>query len=289
MTEIRSELRHENIATNGIHLHVVQAGPEDGPLVILLHGFPEFWYGWAGQIDALVDAGFRVWVPDQRGYNLSDKPKRVRAYHLDELATDIFGLISAAGVEKAHVVGHDWGAAVVWWMGLLNPEPLDRLVTVNVPHPVVMKRHLLSSFAQLRKSWYMFFFQLPWMPERVMLGNDCAQGKRLLKGASNEGSFDDEDLELYQKAWEQPDAVRSMVNWYRAAFRFLPSPSEMRVTVPMMLIWGTNDIALGEEMAQPSIGLCDQGRLEKIKGASHFVQHDEPERVGALIREFLEE
>src|SRR5207253_9158857 len=130
--------------------------PENGPLVILLHGFPEFWYGWRAQIDFLVGAGYRVIVPDQRGYNVSDKPKSIAAYNLDLLAKDVIGLIDAAGRERATVIGHDWGAAVAWWTAIKYPDRLDKLVILNVPHPIVTRRALQGSLKQMRKSWYMF-------------------------------------------------------------------------------------------------------------------------------------
>src|SRR4051794_28893294 len=157
-----ASLVHVNPTTNGVMLHAVAAGPGDGPLVILLHGFPEFWYGWRHQIEPLAAAGFRVLVPDQRGYNLSDKPKKIPAYNLDVLARDVVGLIDDAGAARACVVGHDWGGAVAWWLGVKHPERLAKLALLNIPHPLVMRRALRRSSEQRRKSSYMFSFQLPW-------------------------------------------------------------------------------------------------------------------------------
>jgi len=155
------------VKTNGIRLNVLQEDPKDGPLVILLHGFPEFSYSWRKQIGSLTEAGFRVWAPDQRGYNTSDKPDGLDAYSLDELAADVIGLIDAAGVEKALIVGHDWGASVAWWTAGKYPERIHKMVVMNVPHGGVMQKHLKKSLTQLRKSWYMFFFQIPWLPETL--------------------------------------------------------------------------------------------------------------------------
>ena len=143
---------HHFIQTNGITLHTVMAGPVDGPVVILLHGFPEFWFGWRRQIPALAGAGFRVWVPDQRGYNLSDKPKGVVAYRLEALGADILGLINATGQERVYLAGHDWGAMVAWWVALNAPERLRRLAILNVPHPYVMRKHLLADPRQRARS-----------------------------------------------------------------------------------------------------------------------------------------
>ena len=276
------------IPTNGINLHVVQAGPKDGPLLILLHGFPEFWYGWKHQISYLARAGYRVWAPDQRGYNLSDKPKEVSAYNLDYLSDDIMGLIDAAGKEKAFIVGHDWGAGVAWWSANKYRERIERMVILNVPHHAVMQQAVRSSFRQLQKSWYIFFFQLPRLAEALVRYNNWKMGIRALQNSSQPGTFSKTDLELYRQAWSQPHAITGMINWYRAIVRqqpkSLPSP---RIQVPTLMIWGTQDKFLGRELAAKSIELCDDGRLVMIEEATHWVQHEQPERVNELIAEFL--
>ena len=281
-------LEHDRVSTNGVTLHVAMAGPADGPLVVLLHGFPEFWYGWRRQMEPLASAGYRVWVPDQRGYNTSDKPRRVRDYRIGELAADIFGLIRAAGVDRAHVVGHDWGAAVAWWMALAEPAMIDRLAILNVPHPVVFARTLRSSRRQRRKSRYMMLFQLPWLPERLLASRGFARGTRMLRSTSNSGSFSDEDLNRYVEAWRQPGAIRSMLNWYRA-LRYRDRPAARRVTVPTLMLWGARDVALTREMAPASIELCDDGRLEVLETATHWVQHDEPEWVTERLLDHLDQ
>jgi len=284
----KTEIRHRTIATNGVRLHGVEAGPEDGRLLILLHGFPEFWYGWRRQIGPLAAAGYRVLVPDQRGYNLSGKPRRVSSYNLDRLARDVLGLIEAAGAAKARVVAHDWGALVGWWLGIRYPQTLERLALLNVPHPLVMQRALLHSSAQRKKSRYMFFYQLPWLPERIFTRNDFAYAEKALRGSSRSGTFSDEDIVRYKEAWSQPRAVRSMIHWYRAALRARPrQPKNPRVSVPTLLIWGAQDRFLGKEMAQASIDLCDRGRLELLAEATHWVHLEEPERVNRLLVDFL--
>lgn len=280
-------MRHRTIFTNGIRLHAVEAGPEDGPL-IFLHGFPELWYGWRQQIAPFAEAGFRVLAPDQRGYNTSDKPKGVRAYGRDSLAGDVLGLINEAGREKAYVVGHDWGGIAAWWLGMKHPDRIERLAILNCPHPGVMKRHLLKNPRQLKRSWYMFFFQLPRLPEWTLRKDDYQNLVKTLRWTSRRGTFKDEDLRVYREAWAQPGALTAMLNWYRAGLRVRPErPPSPRVTVPTLLIWGTKDRALGEELAQPSIDLCDQGRLARIEEATHWLQHEEPERVNALIGDFF--
>lgn len=272
------------IATNGIRLHVVEAGPEDGPLVLLLHGFPEFWYGWHRQIGPLAAAGFRVVVPDQRGYDLSDKPRGVRSYDMDTLALDIVGLIDALGRDRAHVAAHDWGGAIGWWLGVKHAHRLDRLALLNIPHPRVMEETLRKSAKQRARSSYMFFFQLPWLPERTLGRNSHDLLVRTLRKTSRPGTFTDKDLALYRAAWARPGALTGMLNWYRAALRARPAqPQSPRVTVPTLLIWGKKDLALGHEMVQPSLDLCDQGRVVFFEEATHWVQHEEPAAVNRLM------
>ena len=279
---------HSQIKTNGIHLHVAQAGPKDGPLVILLHGFPEFWYGWRHQISFLADAGYRVWAPDQRGYNLSEKPDRIADYRIDALAADVIGLIDAAGRKKAFLIGHDWGAAVAWFIARTDPERLKRMVILNVPHGAVMQTHLRRNPAQRRRSWYIYFFQIPWLPEMLSRLGNWAPIARTLIRSSRPGTFSRKELAVYRRAWSQPKAFRSMVNWYRAVVQQPPAPPEnKRVSVPTLLIWGVHDLFLGREMAQPSINLCDDGRLVFFEEATHWVQHEEGEGVNSLIGKFL--
>lgn len=280
--------RHRTITTNGIRLHAVEAGSAGGPLVILLHGFPEFWYGWHRQIEPLAAAGFHVLAPDQRGYNLSDKPQKIAAYNLDLLACDVVGLIEEAGAGKARVVGHDWGGAVAWWLGIKHPERLEKLALLNVPHPLVMRRAVRQDPVQRKKSSYIFYFQLPWLPERSFRADGFARGVKSLRGSSRPGTFSDADLALYREAWSQPGAVRSMLHWYRASLRARPQPpASPRVSVPTLLLWGARDRFLGRELAPPSIDLCDHGRLEFLEEASHWIQHEEAERVNRELVGFF--
>lgn len=281
-------LEHVFLPTNGIRLHVVQSGSRYGSLVILLHGFPEFWYGWRRQILPLTDAGLRVWIPDQRGYNLSDKPEAIAAYRFDELARDVIGLIDAAGVDQCYLVGHDWGGAVAWWVALHYPERVNKLAILNMPHPAVMMQTVFSSFAQLRRSWYIFFFQIPFLAESILRNNDWELMARMLRGGSKPDSFTVEDIEQYKHAWWYKGAVASMLSWYRAAAQMPPDMSgDLRIKVPTLLLWGAEDNALGREMAQPSIDLCDQGKLVFFEEASHWLQHDEADAVNKHLVDFF--
>ena len=284
------QYQHIDIHTNGIRLHTVQAGPENGKAVFLLHGFPEFWCGWRHQIDYLAGQGYRVIAPDQRGYNLSDKPQGVAAYNLDHLAADVIGLIDATGQERVSLVGHDWGAAVAWWTANKYPDRLEKLVILNVPHHRVMSRALRSSFTQIRKSWYFFFFLLPWLPEQVLRRNNWEAFTRVFRRLIRRGSFAEADIVHYLQAWSQPGAITAMINWYRALFRAPPQRLRgSKITVPTLMVWGVRDAALGIELARPSIELCDEGRLVLFDEGTHWIQHNEPQRVNQLIGEFLKE
>jgi len=282
-------LGFSNIETNGIRLHVAKAGAPEQIPVILLHGFPEFWYGWRSQILPLAEAGFQVIVPDQRGYNLSEKPDGIPSYHIEELAKDVVSLFDSLGIEKINLVGHDWGAAVAWHVAGQYPDRLDKLAILNVPHPNVMVQTLRRSLSQLVKSWYILFFQLPSIPERVMRWNRYQTMRQMMLASSRPNAFEAADLDRYVNAWSQPGALTAMLNWYRAAFRWgqrkMVSPA--RIRVPTLMLWGRNDMALSSEMAQPSIELCDRGQLVFFENASHWIQHDEKDEVNRLLIEFL--
>jgi epoxide hydrolase 4 len=281
-------LEHVTLPTNGIHLHVVQSGSRYGSLVILLHGFPEYWYEWRRQIQPLAAAGYRVWVPDQRGYNLSDKPQGIGSYRLDELAEDVLGLINAAGAEKCYLAGHDWGAAVAWWVALRHPDRLHKLAILNTPHPAVLAKTVTHSFTQLRRSRYMFFFQIPYFSEAILRNDDWARVVKMLHATSKPGSFTEDDLVQYRKAWWRRGAFSSMLNWYRAALQMPPDMSgDMHIHVPTLILWGAKDVALSREMAEPSLDLCDQGKLVFFEDSSHWVQLDEAEAVNKHLIEFF--
>lgn len=271
---------------NGIRLHYVEAG--EGPLVVLLHGFPEFWYSWRHQIPALAQAGFHVVAPDMRGYNLSDRPHDWRRYDADTLAEDIAGLIGHLGQGPAYLAGHDWGAVIAYQTAMRHPELLRKLAILNVPHT----ERMLAGFRtlrQLRKSWYMFFFQIPGLPEWLMARDDFSFAKRSLR-ADSPGAFSDADLERYAQAWAQPGALTGMVNYYRAALRRSPRAALAGlapIQTETLVIWGMRDRHLGSELAQPLPQWVPNVRVERLPQATHWVQHDEPQRVNELLIEFF--
>lgn len=283
------ELEHSNIETNGIRLHVVQAGPKSGTPVLFLHGFPENWRCWIRQLPVLAQAGCRVIIPDQRGYNLSDKPGGIKNYRVEELTKDILGLINALDYEKVNLVGHDFGAVVAWSLGIQNPERLHRLAVLNVPHPAVMQRFLRRDFEQLRRSWYIFFFQLPWIPEAGMRFQEGREMIRALKNSGKKYTFTNEDIQSYKEAWAQPGAITAMINWYRAAARYpmLDPERDVCVHIPTLMMWGMNDVALTHRMARPSMDYCKDGRLLFFPEATHWVQRDEAEEVNRHLLEFI--
>lgn len=281
---------NQQIETNGITLHVVMAGPQTGEPVILLHGFPEFWYGWRQQIDYLADKGYRVIVPDQRGYNLSDKPTGVDMYTLDVLALDVVGLMDALDYQQVYLVGHDWGAAVAWEVAEIYPDRVQKLAILNVPHPhIVGKALLLGNIKQMFKSWYMLFFQVPSVPETLISSNYDSFGKGLQR-SGKAGAFSDDDIERYKEAWAQAGALTAMINWYRAAGRGARRRGERpapHITPPTLILWGEKDFALESSLADESARICDDAQLIYFPDAGHFVQHDEPDAVNERLANFF--
>jgi len=285
---MNADFQHIFVETNRIRLHVVTAGDPGGKPVILLHGFPEFWYGWRHQIPALADAGFRVIVPDQRGYNLSDKLRRIRPYQMDELVGDVTGLIEYFGYEKVYLAGHDWGAGVAWSTAISSPAQIEKLAILNVPHPQVLLETIRKSPRQMLRSWYIAFFQIPGLADWLMSINHFAGATKLLRASGKKSTFTEEDLFEYRKAWTNSGGLTGMINWYRAVVRYRRvSTNKMRVQVPTLILWGKKDIALMEDMARKSIEFCEEGRLIYFDEASHWVQHDESAAVNReLIRFF---
>ena len=279
----------ENLSfQNGaVSLHAVAAGPNDGPVVVLLHGFPEFSYGWRQQIEPLAATGFRVVVPDQRGYNLSSKPSGVAAYALAELVSDVIAIADQLGREKIFLAGHDWGAAVAWSAALLHPQRISKLAVLNVPHPSVMRKFLSTRPRQLLRSWYMFFFQLPWLPEIFFSAFNFRIVSRSLLRSSRPGTFSTEDLAQYRAAWSQPGALTGMINWYRALFRARVKFSDNIVRVPTRILWGERDAFLLAEMARESLRYCTNAELFTFANATHWLQHEEAARVSELLIDFF--
>ena len=284
--DVGVDLEHHDRSGDGVRLHVVEAGPRDGPPVLLLHGFPECWACWRSQIGPLVAAGLRVIVPDQRGYNLSDRPRGIGPYRLDRLTLDAVALLDSLRIDRVVVVGHDWGGMVAWWLAITEPQRVSALVACNIPHPLVMRRFMWRDPRQRRRSWYVYFFQLPWFPERWLGRHDFKVLRSMLRGSSRRGTFGDDILDVYHQAWRRPGALTSMLAWYRAAVRRpLRRPECVEVQAPTTIVWGARDRALGVDMVEPSLALCRIGRSRIVDDATHWIQHEEPELVTGAILE----
>lgn len=273
---------------NGVHLHVVEAGPPDGPLVILLHGFPDFWWGWRRQIEPLAAQGFHVVVPDQRGYNQSDKPRGLAAYQIDTLAADVIRLAASYNCSRFHLVGHDWGGLVAWWTAMRYPTQVDHLAIVNAPHPEVWRYMKHHRFRQAMRSAYVAFFQLPWLPELVLKAGNFMLLRRALMHSSRPFAFTAEDMAWYVEAWARPGALTAMLNYYRA-LRYKPSGAPVRIQPPTLLIWGQQDRFLDPAVAQASLALCDHGQALFLDTATHWVQLEEVEIVNNALNHFLKD
>ncbi|MCL7748294.1 alpha/beta fold hydrolase [Halalkalibacter alkaliphilus] len=276
------------INTNRVTLHTAVAGPSDGPLVILLHGFPEFWYGWKKQITPLVKAGYRIVIPDQRGYNLSDKPHEISQYTLDLLRDDIIGLIKHFKREKASIVGHDWGGAVAWHIASTRPSYVDTLIPINMPHPAVFGKMIFRCPTQLVRSLYILFFQLPLIPEEALCVNEYKLMKNILLCSCQANTFKKEEIRKYQASWSQTGALRAMLHWYRAirlgSLNMVPNS---KVVIPVRMIWGKYDPFLSLNLAKESMKMCTDGRLTLIDDATHWVQHEQHELVNLFLLKYL--
>ena len=226
-------------------------------------------------------------APDLRGYNLSAKPEGISAYLLDVLADDVLGLADALGRRRFAIVGHDWGGVLAWHLAARDPGRIERAVILNAPHPATMRDFARAHPTQLARSWYVAFFQLPGLPERMLRAGDYAWLANGLTGSSRPGTFGDADLAHYRRAWSQPGALTAMLAWYRAVRLQQPPTTPLRVEVPVQVIWGDRDRFLDHRLAEAGIAACEHGEVHHLRQASHWVQHEEPDEVNRLLRRFL--
>ena len=280
--DIGVPVEHSFVRANGVRFHVVEAG--EGPLVLLLHGFPEFWYSWRTQLPALAQR-FRVVAPDLRGYNLSDKP--AAGYDYATLARDVSELIVALGEERAHVVGHDWGGLLAWGAAAFYPERVARLAILNAPHPGAYLRELRRNPRQILKSWYIGLFQVSGLAERLLAAGHAARIARMLRSSSVEpGVFSTADLAAYRRAATRPGALPAMLAYYRRIPRSLLQDIEASarpIAAPTLLIWGMRDVALVPELTEGLERWVSDLRVERIPDAGHWVQHERPALVNRLL------
>lgn len=270
-----------------IALHYAEMGPEDGPLVLLLHGFPDTCMGWRHQMPALAKAGFRAVAPDQRGYGVSGKPRGVPAYDLDELAEDVIALAAHFGETRLRVVGHDWGASVAWWLASTRADVMEKAAMINAPHPAIWKHAIHNDKAQRKKSRYVRGMRMRVLPEMMIRRKNYAAFVSSLKGSSREGAFEEAEFDAYRRAWDEPKALTSMIHWYRALLKKALPAQPARIETPVLLIWGERDIFADVSLAKRSIDLCERGGSLFFAEGTHWVQREEPQRINEMLITFL--
>ena len=258
-------------------------------LAILLHGFPELHYSWRAQMPLLAEMGYRVWAPNLRGYGGTSRPEGVENYAFDKLLEDIGALIDASGAKKVTLLCHDWGGLIGWRFAILKTRPLERFVAMNIPHPLALRRQG-RNLKQLKKSWYIFFFQIPWLPERLFGLNGAKRiGNIFLNTCCNPEMFPKEVREVYRKAADRPGALKAMINYYRALFRgrSIYNVGDGRVEVPTLMIFGEQDVAIETSSIEGTEKWVPDYTLHRLPDASHWVQQDDPEGVNAILKDWL--
>lgn len=277
---------HDYIHTNGIRLHYVTQGT--GPLMLMLHGFPEFWYSWRHVIPEFAK-DHKVVALDLRGYNDSDKPEETSAYVMSEFVKDVEGVIRGLGYDRCILVGHDWGGAIAWNFAYDYAEMVDRLIILNLPHPAKFAEGLRTP-QQLLRSWYMFFFQVPFVPETLIQLNDFQILEQAFRGmAVDKSMITDADIEAYKNAFAKRGALTAAINYYRNIFQQgIIERSWGVLNIPTLMIWGENDTALGKELTDGTEQYVRDFRIQYIPNCSHWVQQEQPDLVNQYIREFLQ-
>jgi len=270
------------VQANGLRFELEETGG-GGHLALCLHGFPEHLVAWRNQVPVLAGMGYRVWAVNQRGYGSSSRPAGVSAYALPQLVADVAALIDASGARHVTLIGHDWGAMVAWCFAAGRVRPLERLVIMNVPHPLCF-RAALSHWRQRSRSWYIAFFQIPVLPERMLAAGGGAAVRRMFAGLPVPA----EVVDIYARQIAAPGAATAMLNWYRAA-RITPDMPglDTPIEVPTLVIWGEDDVALDRICLDGTDRYVRHLRIARLPGISHWVQQHAPERVNALLREFL--
>jgi epoxide hydrolase 4 len=279
--------QHQTILTNGVRLHYVTQG--EGPLMLMLHGFPEFWYSWRHQIPEFAK-DHKVVAVDLRGYNESDKPSDLKDYRMRELVEDVRGIITGLGYDRCLLVGHDWGGAIAWNFAYSYADLVDRLIVLNLPHPAKLAKGLRLP-QQLLKSWYIFAFQLPLLPELALQAFDHQLVAKVMTGmAVDKSAFSEADLAAYRQASAKPGALTAMLNYYRANFLwpdFLVGRNWSVLPMPTLLIWGEEDSALSKELTYGTEQYVANLTLHYIPNCSHWVQQEQPQLVNHYMRNFL--
>lgn len=288
----KSGITIDFVEAGELTFEVAQAGPKEGEgdhLALLLHGFPELHFSWRHQIPLLVEKGYRVWAPNLRGYGGTSRPEGVRNYALDKLTGDVDALINVSGAKKVTLFAHDWGAIIAWVYAITRKTALERLVIMNVPHPEAGRREL-KHWHQLRKSWYIYFFQLPFLPERILARRDGkAVGDLIAETSCNTDLFGPEIRSVYNAASKLPGARTAMVNYYRALARHRQTLNmgDYRVEVPTLMVWGEEDVAIDIRCTHGTGQWVGDLTLKTLPGVSHWVQQDAPDEVNAILKQWL--
>jgi pimeloyl-ACP methyl ester carboxylesterase len=278
---------HRTIAANSVKLHVVESG--QGDAVVLLHGFPEFWYSWRHQLRGLSDARFRAVAPDLRGYNDSDHPAKISSYRVNRLVADVAALIAELRCGPVYLVGHDWGGLIAWRLAAIHPELVRKLAILNAAHPAAYRRELSRNPVQWLKSYYVLLFQLPWLPEFLLRRGDFAALDRAWRRQPvHSGAFTDEDIAQYKLALRR-SGLTGLLNYYRAAVRFsrdLFAPPQT-IRVPTLVIWGERDPFMSSSVNDVLHQWVPNLAVHKISDASHWVQNDAPDEVNKMLVDFF--
>ena len=288
-----SGIRQRFVEASGLTFELAECDAADGStdrLALCLHGFPELNYSWRFQMPLLAARGWRVWAPNLRGYGASAKPPHRRDYAIPRLLDDVAALIDLSGAKEVMLVAHDWGAIVAWMFAIRHVRPLAKLVIMNVPHPLCGRREI-RTWKQLKKSWYIFFFQLPWLPERSLTRDDAAGIKRAFTGmAIDKARFPPEVTQVYANAAQRPGAIGAMINYYRALLRNFDfaDVGDGKIDVPTLMIWGEEDSALGIESTHGTEAYVADFELHTLPGVSHWVQQEAPEQVNAILSDWLD-
>ena len=286
-------IERRRVRANGLDFVVAASETQErgGRLALCLHGFPECWRSWIHQFPLLSELGYRVWAPDMRGYGETSRPGRMADYSIEKLLDDVSGLIKASEADSVVLIGHDWGAIVAWFFAMRRPSELDRLVIMNVPHPAAARKGV--SWRQLARSYYMFFFQLPWLPERLLSSvrpERVAEGLR--SGMKNPQHIDSETADLLSANFSSPSRVKAMLDYYRALIRGRGAWRQNQlgfpvIETPTLMIWGVNDVALTVQTTYATGDYVRDLTLRYLPEANHFVQQDGPVLVNRLLSAWL--
>jgi pimeloyl-ACP methyl ester carboxylesterase len=282
---------HEFVEANGLRFHVATCG-EGERLALCLHGFPECWFSWRYQLPLLARLGYRAWAPDLRGYGQSERPSTLDDYAIEKLIDDVAGLIDASGARSTLLVGHDWGAVVAWYFAMRQVRPLERLVIMNVPHLAVFEK-VIRTWKQLRRSWYVYFFQIPWLPDALLgAGHARAVGEIFRRTSTNSERFPEEVRAVYREAASQPGAATAMINYYRALVRGGGGRRQRAqgypiIETPTLMLWGERDVALCKETTYGTDAYVRDLTLRYLPEVSHWVQQDDPDTVNAMLEAWL--